>query len=45
MTNPLKAEGKSGNEVEIWLPLFCSQKKTCKLEAQETVKLENVFMR
>lgn len=44
MTNPLKAEGKSGNEVEIWLPLFCLQKKR-KSEAQETVKLENVFMR
>lgn len=44
MTNPLKAEGKSGNEVEICLPLFCAQRKQ-KSEAQETVKLENVFMR
>lgn len=45
MANPPKPEGKkSGYELEIWLQLLPFSEKNMS-DAQETVKLENVFMR
>lgn len=45
VAKPPKAEGeKSGYELEIWLLLLLFSEKP-KSDAEETVKLENVFMR
>lgn len=45
MANPPKSEGKSQEtSYKIWLPLLPFSEKHMS-DAQETVKLENVFMR